>query len=618
MTDKFSVVLTTRRDIEALKPLFIVSDKDTEIIIIDSKYNEETGEALSNIEHNYYKLIYAPPMELPKIKVYENTEIVFKRDLVRCHNTAFGLAENDWIIKVDDSTEFKPDFFDKLRQDIETAWAKKDDVVFRPVKLEEWMDHKKWEQYPILKNMGFTDEQRYIRLGRDGLGGGMFITLDQAVFKKTAILELNGNDERYDIGHGFEDIDLMQRFITLGYNIILDQQLTTFQKTHRVKADPFNFSKLLYDFNYFEILNGKHRAYNPYNLRDIAPQLIEQKHVYQIIKKYPPLPNVSNIPTMGNPNYFSGVYPFDKYFDKQSLITNIDRILNLKNKHLDEDLFIMGNSPDITKNFIEKIRGKTTFAANGFIVMKDVWDYEPTYMVITNQGTFDNHLRNMQPEFEKYEGLSVSDLFLETKCDFVFSDLILKPLFINSLQKKAGYDVDTANRAERRLELCKKHCHIRVLNKEELCYPYMLKTKPTEQDICFDLLKGTFMCGTVITDLMLPLAVWMGFKNIYLKGCSGGAGHFYDISPRHFWDAVHQKEIYEDTYAIFKKLLDEKGINIYNLDDPRNDDYADEMESQKTYNPTRYDGHFWDGPVLHYVLGKTPYIIDYKDVDEVL
>ena len=592
----FSIVLTTRRDIEALKPLFKVSDKDAEIIIIDTNYNQKTLEELNKIEHDYVRVIYAPPIKITQ-QIGETTEIKYKRDLVRCHNTGFAYADEEWIMKVDDCTEFKPDFFDRLRENINTQWAKKDDVVFRPVKLEEWTGHKKWEQYPILTRMNIPREQRYIRLGREGLGNGMFITLDQALFKHSAILKLNGNDERYDIGHGYEDIDLMQRFITLGYNIILDQELMTFQKKHMVKADPFDFSRLLYEFTKVEIINGRYRAYNPY---DIAGLKIN-KEKYTIH---------DNPFEKHSPNWFTGEYPFNEYFNKEQLMINTNRIMYLKNKHEGEDLFILGNSPDITKEFIEKIRGKTTFAANGFLVMKDIWEYQPTYMVITNQGTFDNHLRNMKPEFKQYEGGSVSDLFLEAKCDFVFSDLILKPLFI--LQRKQ------INHAERRIKLCNDHCHIQILNKEEFTYPFMIKSKPTEQDINFNLLKGTYMCGTVITDLMLPLAAWMGFKNIYLKGCSGGAGHFYDISPRHFWDGNHQTEIYHDLYALFKKLLSEKNINIYNLDKPTEQDYDDEEKSKQIENPTKHDGHYWDGPIYHHTLGKQPHIIEYKPFEEIL
>lgn len=281
---KFSMVLTTRRDIEALKPLFIVSDKDTEIIIIDSCYNELTKKRLTDINHDFYKVTYAPPMTLiNKYMVGENTEIVFKRDLVRCHNTGFACAENEWIIKVDDNTELHPDFFNRLRKDIDEIKTQGiNKFVLRPVKLEEWCGHEKWD-YPVLKELGVPVDKRAILLDREGMGNQLFITLDQAVFTYSSIEELNGNDERYDIGHGYEDVDLMQRFITYGYQIILDQNLITFQKTHKIKADPFpSLSRLLYEINYFDIINGKYYAYNPYSLKDIKQKMFEGKKEYVI------------------------------------------------------------------------------------------------------------------------------------------------------------------------------------------------------------------------------------------------------------------------------------------------------------------------------------------------
>lgn len=654
---KFSLVLTTRRDIEALKPLFLVSDKDTEIIIIDTNYNDKTKQELSSLKHDYYKVTYAPPMEL-KYMIRGENEISFKRDLVHCHNTGFAYAENDWIIKVDDSTEFQPDFFKNIRDDIKELSSQTigvDKFVIRPIKLEEWMGHKKWEQYPILKQLKIPIDTKYIDLDREGIGQGLFVTLDQAVFTRNSIDDLNGNDERYDIGHGMEDVDLMQRFITFGYNIILDQQLMTFQYKHKIKIDPFNFSRLLYEFNHLEILNGKYRAYNPYDIKSIRPQMLELKKQYEIQKEdnrspsevfsglaiYPTnyvLPETAikyaedgnlvinrrdctiasglTFSDLNKPNYFKGEYLFDKYFTKEELDENNKKILALKDYYKGGELFILGNSPDITREFINKIRGKTTFAANGFIVMKDKWDYEPTYMVVTNQGTFDNHLRNMIPEFKEYEGGSVSELFQTAKkTKFILSDLILKPVLLNHIL--GVLDGLPCKRTQERINFLKQNTHIRVLNREEVEPPYMIHTPPTEYDISFNLLNGTFMCGTVITDLMLPLASWMGFKNIYLKGCSGGAGHFYDIAPRHFWDFDKQKHMYVDIYAIFKKLLDERGINIYNLDRPTPFDLDADSMSKQVYNPTKTDGHFWDGPIIHHTLGKEPYIIEYKSLEEI-
>ena len=610
----FSIIVPTRRDVEAIKPLFLVSDKDTEIIIIDTNYNPETKKELNNLEHDYCKVTYAPPMKIEKKLVGHMTETKYKRDLVRCHNTGFAYAEHDWIIKVDDCTSFHPQFFDILRESIELI--KKhlgNKFIIRPVKLEEWAGHKQWQKPPYLERF----QKRHLHLTRKGIGGGLCITLDQAVFLREGIDLLNGTDERYDIGHGYDDVDLMQRFITADYNVILDQELMTFQVGHWTKADPIDFSRLLYEFTKIEIVNGRYHAYNPYEIKDIREKMLEEKGIYtcnvgigKIAENIAIGQAVDALEKMLNPNYHHGPYPFDTFFTEDSLTKNKEKIISLKNKHKGEDLFILGNSPDITQEFINKVRDKTTFAANGFLVMKDIWDYEPTYTVVTNQGTFDNHLRNMKPEFKQYEDGSVSELFLTTKkTQFILSDLILKPVVFNL----------PCLRKEERIKFLKQNIHLRILNRSEFEPPYEITHEtPNLEDICFDLMKGTYLVATVITDLMLPLAVWMGFKNIYLKGCSGGAGHFYDTSPRHFWDEKYQKHIYQDLYAVFKKLFDEKGINIYNLDKYTSKDSTKNAESLTAYNPTKQDGYLWDGPVIHHQLGKEPYVIEYRDLEEIL
>lgn len=269
----FSIIMPTRRDFEAIKPIFNVSTPEAEIIIIDTNYNDKTKQQLQELNHEYYKVTYASPL-----KIKEDTK--YKRDLVRCHNTAFAIAENDWIIKVDDSTEFKPDFFDKVKEDIKNF---KENMVIRPVKLESWSGDTKWNQYHILKNM--NRNERYIWLERHGIGGNLFITLDQAVFRRDAIDALNGNDEWFDIGHGWEDNNLMQRFITYGCKILLDQQLMTFQTDHVKKLDPIDFSKLLFQITQIEVERGKYRAYNSYDVKKMREKLLPLKHTYEVKKE---------------------------------------------------------------------------------------------------------------------------------------------------------------------------------------------------------------------------------------------------------------------------------------------------------------------------------------------
>lgn len=605
---KYSMMLTTVRNFDKIKPLLQSGRPDIELIIIDPRYNQETKKQLEQADYNFSQIIYAPKFKdenkLDELSVYK-----YKNDKLRCHNTGFAYCEGEWIFKLDDDTELCPDFFKLLDEDLKIGINQYNkDFVIRPVKLEGWMGHKKWDDLPILEHK----QGNFFELRRHGY----FETLDQFIASYESITMLNGVDERYDIGHGHDDLDILNRYITLGYKIILDKRLKTYQQGHKRKIDPIPFCRWLFDMEEIEIKNGRYKVYNPYTIEQLRQELLPNKNKYKIEKKGTTI-------NEKNPKwYLEDKNPFDKYFTEEEIQKNRKQILSLKDKHKDEDLFILGNSPDITKDFIDKIRDKTTFAANGFLVMKDKWNYEPTYTVITNQGTFDNHLRNMIPEFKEYEGSSVSELFMTAKKTiFILSELVLKPVYLSDLVtagKIEGF-IPYILRRNERINFLKNHIHIKILNKSEYEYPYEITDEiPKPEDISFNLLKGTYLVGTVITDLMLPLAVWMGFKNIYLKGCSGGAGHFYDISPRHFWDEKKQNHMYHHVYAVFKKLLNEKNINIYNLDKPEPDEIINEKISQLSENPTKHDGHLWDGPTMHNVLGIEPNIIPYKNLDEIL
>ncbi len=60
----FSIIISTiREDVMALRPVFMTSSKDAEVIIIDSFYNEHTKKILQELEHCYNKVIYAPPKQ---------------------------------------------------------------------------------------------------------------------------------------------------------------------------------------------------------------------------------------------------------------------------------------------------------------------------------------------------------------------------------------------------------------------------------------------------------------------------------------------------------------------------------------------------------------------------
>mgnify|MGYP003116463674 CR=1 FL=1 len=65
--------------------------------------------------------------------------------------------------------------------------------------------------------------------------------------------------------------------------------------------------------------------------------------------------------------------------------------------------------------------------------------------------------------------------------------------------------------------------------------------------------------GSTVDNLAIPLAVYLGFKEIYLLGCDGGWNHFYDS---------HQKAGKREwiNYKHVIKKLDSYGVSLLNCD----------------------------------------------------
>lgn len=101
-------------------------------------------------------------------------------------------------------------------------------------------------------------------------------------------------------------------------------------------------------------------------------------------------------------------------------------------------------------------------------------------------------------------------------------------------------------------------------------------------EIELDITKSLHLGGTVIMDLMLPIAFYMGFKDIYLIGVDTDMhldtspdwkdAHFYPLelpSPAEKWELKYRakgvkiKEL-EPIYSKFKKLFEKNNRMIYN------------------------------------------------------
>jgi hypothetical protein len=65
--------------------------------------------------------------------------------------------------------------------------------------------------------------------------------------------------------------------------------------------------------------------------------------------------------------------------------------------------------------------------------------------------------------------------------------------------------------------------------------------------------------ASTVDNLAIPLAVYLGFKNIYLLGCDAGWDHFYDVNRRE-----GKREWINFNHVI--KELDKFDMNLVNCD----------------------------------------------------
>jgi|GEM_PF-2345667 len=259
---KFSIILTTIRNYKAIEPLFRTTDKESELIITDSNYNNETKEWLA-AQSGYSQIVYAPVSKFG---------LNLTKDNVKGYNLALMYAENDWIVRADDNLEFKNDFFSKAREDIEYFNTNYQNTNFCIVGQKLWasLNQLKWNDYLPSKASRYTNISNPMASFSFGLMPIEFI------------YKLNGYNEIYDFGWGFDDIDIILRGLASGYKFWFDRELMGYSEPHVPAASSFAINRMIYDLQAIEIGNGKTYAFNGYNLRALQNQFLLLKDDYII------------------------------------------------------------------------------------------------------------------------------------------------------------------------------------------------------------------------------------------------------------------------------------------------------------------------------------------------
>jgi hypothetical protein len=201
-----------------------------------------------------------------------------------------------------------------------------------------------------------------------------------------------------------------------------------------------------------------------------------------------------------------------------------EKLRNIKKKHKNERCFIVATGPSLTIDDLEKLKDEVTFSMNSICLAFDETDWRPTYYGIQDIGVFN--------KFEKcIEKLDVEGKFIgETISKHKnFSD---------------NYYIYPMN----------------MLNHNMYHQKYNTRFSDDAYAVVYD--------GYSITYSLIQIAVYMGFKEIYLLGadCNYSSKlnhHFKDydhVDP--FFLLAGDKMIC--SYKEAKKYADHNNIKIYN------------------------------------------------------
>lgn len=208
-----------------------------------------------------------------------------------------------------------------------------------------------------------------------------------------------------------------------------------------------------------------------------------------------------------------------------------------KDKHLGERCFILGTGPSLNnllENDIDNLKNEVVFAVNSIYKSKIVDEITPTYYSLFDNLYWDQEKHAFADILKKYE--------------------LQKPLFLTdyrtySIVKDNDYEKNT----------------LFLFNKK---FPI------TKIESCID--KNMYIGQNVVSTTIL-IAIFMGFKEIYLLGCDYNSfatqvgEHCYDDTDELVY-GVYNLEFYLKFYALttrihylIAKLAFKKGVKIINL-----------------------------------------------------
>jgi len=201
---------------------------------------------------------------------------------------------------------------------------------------------------------------------------------------------------------------------------------------------------------------------------------------------------------------------------------NTSKILELKNIHEGDRCFILGNGPSLNKTDFNLIRNEYLFGCNKLYLGFDKFGISPQYYAITD------------PKITKY----LNDLLNLDTILFIGGSCI--PAYLQIEQKEWNANP------------------ILIWDIK----PYMFDES---HSFSKNLIKGAHNGWTIITDIMLQVAWWLGFIEIYLLGCDWDfvvQSHFYDNKKNTNHPLFHERT--KISYEVCKRVFESDNKKIYN------------------------------------------------------
>lgn len=208
---------------------------------------------------------------------------------------------------------------------------------------------------------------------------------------------------------------------------------------------------------------------------------------------------------------------------------NVEELKKLRDINSGKRCFITATGPSLTTQDLELLQNEDTFGVNSIFLMYDKTKWRPKYYVCTDA-----------PYFKK----------LVDSYDISPDMLCKEDLFLN---------VDTRKYSPEFINDKAHFIRFSPWNRSYDFYRYQLMT---------EISKGMYAFGTV-TNIVMTIAMYMGYKEIYLIGadCNNLNKHFIndvtdkDKDKKYVEDVIHAQL---RGYEIMKKETEKRNVKVFN------------------------------------------------------